>query len=55
MIRQTTFPFKIENTDDIILPLKGLALVGEFSIEAGSLKYIDNNLPKNGSSIILFY
>jgi hypothetical protein len=49
MIQQTVLPFKLENTNDLITPHAGLALLGEFAVGLGLQKMIDRELPTPGS------
>lgn len=49
MIRQTVLPFKLETSQDLITPHAGLALLGEFGVGLGLLKWLDSCLPAPGS------
>ena len=49
MIQQTVLPFKLETTKDLITSHAGLALLGEFAVGLGLLKWLDSCLPAPGS------
>ncbi len=49
MLQQTVLPFKLENTNDLITPHAGLALLGEFAVGLGLPKMVDHELPSPGS------
>ncbi len=49
MLQQTVLPFKLENTNDLITPHAGLALLGEFAVGLGLSKMVDHELPSPGS------
>lgn len=49
MIRQTVLPFKVEETRETLTAHGGLALLGEFAIGLGFLKWLDRELPPPGS------
>lgn len=49
MIRQSVLPFKVEMTRDLITSHAGLALLGEFAVGLGMLKWLDGCLPAPGS------
>jgi len=49
MIHQNVLPFKLEETKDLITAHSGLALLSEFAVGLGLLKFLDKRLPAPGS------
>jgi len=50
MIQQTVFPFKLENTKEVLTSRGGLALMAEFNHGIGLRELADIHLPEPGSN-----
>ncbi|MCP4749074.1 MAG: hypothetical protein GY874_23510 [Desulfobacteraceae bacterium] len=48
MVKQTALLFKLEKTKNLITPLAGLSLLGEFTAGLGILNALDKYLPAPG-------